>query len=475
METFLCTITKTISKSIKTRNFFFLLVFLIASFGAVAQSTTGKVLDANTAEPISSVNVYITTRDIGTITTADGSFEFTRKLRNNEVLQFSHIGYITQSIKIKDLAEINYKVRLVKHQEELTRVTLQAKKQQESLSFQTLPKIPEGLHSFSDVIYKDKLYLFGGDESEVTDQALKLLDTYMPQSLQEYIKLIMLYPDMDWRRFNSDLYIFDLKTISWQKDKIATLERAYHQAEIIDGKIYNFGGITLSKNRSIEYLPNRIEIYDPENRNIQIDETYPHQAINFTSFTYNDMLFVAGGSIKKIRKTNRKIYTNKFHVYNPESGFWKELNPMPEAKETTGILQGDQYYFIGGYNNKVLSHIEKIDLRTGKWDRLGELFEPAERPSLSTMDSIIYIYTYNKLVCFNTDTNTLKEYKIDIDTHSPGMKIYKDALYIYGGYTQDQFELLPSSKFYRVPLHQFRLTKIQREKHLKDIQEQVIN
>lgn len=145
-------------------------------------------------------------------------------------------------------------------------------------------------------------------------------------------------------------------------------ERAYNTINYYKNKIYVIGSTRLSTNRKFEYLDVKIEVFDLKTKSIIIDDTNPHQVTNFASFIYDSNIIVMGGSVK-LKNNGGKLFTNKSHIYNLESGYWYRLNDMPEAKEVKGVLIKNIIYLIGGFNNKTLNEIESFNLTTGKWEK----------------------------------------------------------------------------------------------------------
>ncbi|WP_445736589.1 SusC/RagA family TonB-linked outer membrane protein [Mariniflexile sp.] len=81
-----------------------LLLFNIAVF-AQNKTVTGQVVSATDNIPIPGVNVIVLNTTRGTTTDFDGGFKI--DVKNGEVLQFSYIGFVTQTQAIKDQKTIN--------------------------------------------------------------------------------------------------------------------------------------------------------------------------------------------------------------------------------------------------------------------------------------------------------------------------------------------------------------------------------
>jgi hypothetical protein len=61
-------------------------------------------------------------------------------------------------------------------------------------------------------------------------------------------------------------------------------------------------------------------------------------------------------------------------------------------------------------------------------------------------------------------TKILNEYKIEIDIHDAKMVNYENDLFILGGFSKSEFELRPSKEFYKIPIENFKNTKIEKQR-----------
>lgn len=458
-------------KGIFMKGFFSLLPALILFLGfqsrALPQKIDGLVMDDSTGEVLEGVNIYDPVREYGTVTDSEGKFRL-KKVDPETFYSFSHIGYETAEYNLAQLEQTDFVVRLKQVSENLRPVTLAGQKLHDRLPYMRLQEMPKTLYAFSHAVLGNKIYITGGKQSKEVEQALKLMERYASTGFDEFLAALKRNPDMDWPKYNSSIFSYDLQANTWETEDVETVERAFHNSETVDGKIYTFGGKTLSMNKLKEYLPNKIEIFNPATGELLVDETNPHQAVNFASFSKDSLLFVAGGSTRYHHVTNRKDYSNQVHVYNSRTGYWKELGPMPEAKETTAIREGDKVYFVGGYHEQPLDFVEMLNLKNGKWNRLGRLFSPVEKPALAAKNGSIYIYADKRILVLDLKTNDLKEYRTDFDEVSPQMIIYKDHLYLFGGLVKFNCEENPSSNFYKIALSDFEKTRIWQEKNLAE-------
>jgi len=72
--------------------------------GQAQQLITGRIVDAATHKPLAYVNIGINTKNIGTISTTDGSFSLRLPTNyRNDTLTFSLVGYVVVNLPINKL------------------------------------------------------------------------------------------------------------------------------------------------------------------------------------------------------------------------------------------------------------------------------------------------------------------------------------------------------------------------------------
>ena len=207
-----------------------------------------------------------------------------------------------------------------------------------------------------------------------------------------------------------------------------------------------------------EYLDNTIEVFDINKQTITIDNTNPHQAADFASFTYNASLIVMGGSIKK-NDNGVKIYTDKVHLYDLTSGFWYQLESMPVAKESSGVVIQNKIFLFGGFNGRPLSTVESFDLITEKWKTEGNLSTPLSNPAISSKEDMVYLFENEKIYTYNIYSKELKEYLINLPLKASKMFLLDDKLYILGGYIENYYSKYPSPNLFSIEMDEFKNTK----------------
>ncbi len=441
----------------------YFLIFLFFSHCLFGQNIKGKIIDSETKEPIEDASVYFKNFSRGTTTNRKGYFS----LKNNsnyktlDTILISIIGYHTKKLTISQLEKSNFIVNLAEKTEQLKTVNLQSiSKLKKEISFRKLASLKRGIHSFGSELIDNKIYLISGDGSYIEDigkRALLEVQTIAQSNMSDLLKRLIINPN--YETYRDELNIYDIKTNSWIKEEIKFRKRAYHNINYFNNNIYVFGGKRLSINRKKEYLDDTIEIYNLKNDSIVIDQTNPHQAVNFASFSYNDNLIIMGGSTK-MNKKGEKVYTDKSHIYNLESGYWYELKNMTMPKEVKGVLIENIIYLVGGFSGKPLTEIETYNITTGAWKNEGQLFNGIENPALTYSDNIIYILENYKISTYNIATKTLNKYDINLKLEASRMHFYKNKLYIIGGYIENAYSIKPSSNLFSIDIDEFETTKV---------------
>ena len=324
---------------------------------------------------------------------------------------------------------------------ELEEVKIQAnRKLNNSVKYEKLNKMPDfGVYSFGTAIEDGKLYIMSGD---VSNTGLRT----------------------EYKGFSDKIYVYDLEKDFWRTLKTKTSTIASNSIISHNGSLYNFGGRRFGNNRNRELLNNKIDVYDIKKDTVIVDNVMMHQAVNSAVVKVDDKILFFGGSTKKYHN-NTKFLTNKVSMYNLTTGYWYEMDPMPTAKETQGILVDNKIYLIGGNINKPLDTVETYNLQDGKFTTELKLPIPMTKPSLAKKDHIIYIYTNGVFYTYDTYNKTLKEYTINnISSHNGQIFIYNDFMYLLGGSIGID---TPTDEMYKFSLSEFNNTKVKRELKIK--------
>lgn len=458
-----------ITMHIRIPNFIRLVLICIFAYFplSITAQNKGRVLDAKTNAPLAGVSIS-STDNILTITDDTGNFRIS-PLKDNDTIRFSYIGYKTLQISYTELIKAGYTIFLDKDEQSLSEVTVSAsgKALQSLLQYKTLAPIPVGLYSFGAVLAEDKIYILGGDESFVEDTNLKAFIDFGESSLDHtkpgssFLNLVK--PNSSFYNYNNKIYVYDIKSDTWETNSNTITKRAYLNSNYFDGKIYSIGGKRLSKSRKHEYLSEVIEAYDIKRDTVFTSKVNPHHAINFASVVYEDNIIVMGGSVSK-NANDQKVYSDKAYLFNLKTGLWYQLDDMPNAKETKSIIVDNSIYLIGGFHVAPLKEIESYDVLSCKWTSEANLLRAAERPGLTHHADIIYIFEAGCIQTYNISTKEVNLYKTDLPFHFAELFYSDSKLYVVGGFRQDEYMTTePSAGIFTISLEEFKKTQTYNE------------
>ncbi|TDO94545.1 carboxypeptidase-like regulatory domain-containing protein [Flavobacterium sp. 245] len=187
------------------------LIFIFCPLLSVAQNITGIIVSEKDNNPIENTNIFAVLSKTGTISNKDGKFslQVLPKFKNDEILEFSHIGYITKRFSISYLKSQDYKVILKVDVQNLSGVTIAAnKKLEEKLSFKKLNSMKNNISAFGSFLKDDKLYVVGGDSSYETDAFEKFRSRRADADLLNFLQSGKEDNILFYRR---DLCIYDFK------------------------------------------------------------------------------------------------------------------------------------------------------------------------------------------------------------------------------------------------------------------------
>ncbi|MDR3219777.1 MAG: carboxypeptidase-like regulatory domain-containing protein [Dysgonamonadaceae bacterium] len=410
----------------------------------------GVVLDSKTNEALPGTNIYFKNQVVA-ITGKDGLFGINQipKHTHNDTLYFSHIAYDSLRISFSALKAANYVVYLQEKQKLLDEVEVVGVRPelQLFLQYHELAPLPVAVYAFGALLTGNKIYVVAGDFS-------------FEQKATEYSMAygsIKTNGGRSWSGFSDKMQVYDIANDEWMVHPLKFGKRAYHNLHYSHDRIYVLGGKRLSRYGRTEYLEDKMEVYDIKRDTIFLDNSNPHQAMNFASCLYGDNLVVMGGSIKETL-TGKKTYSDKVHLFDLQNGYWYESGLMPQAKETKGTLVNDAIYLIGGFNGAPLTSIETYNPTTGEWRKEGDLLEAVDRPAIAVNEQLIYIFEDEKIQVYDTQTRSLKLYAIDLKLFYAELFCADGKLYIVGGCRKEEYSTYPSLYLYTIDLSEFDKT-----------------
>lgn len=441
-----------------------LLIFLIC-VGASAQRIKGVVIDSETNLPVKKAHIQI--KDKIVITNKKGKFSFKIPKGWDKTFYVSHISYENQKRTLKEEKELTIKMN--REFEILDEVVVVGEKGSSKLAFEKLPDMPSRLHSFASVAKDGKIYVFGGDKTydqrwfelmleRANDVPADQVQRQMNGGMLGFFSFAGPIQSRPYYGYSDQLLTYDLKKKRWTEENIKVRKRSNHKAVSLDDKIYIIGGKRLSTNKRKEYLDEKVEVFNPVTKTLEIDDTNPHRAVDMEIITYKGKLFTFGGTVK-VNIHGKKYFSRKVHSYNPETGDWFLLAEVPISDDTTTLLVDNTVYFFGGFKEERTNMIVTLNLETGKLKSEGKLFHEFEKPSVARKDQTIYIFENSKLLTLDINTKELKEYRIDLPLFGSKIYVEGDDLLVLGGFKKQNYKVRPQREFYKVDLNQLPKTR----------------
>lgn len=433
------------------KNLPLLLVLFICNTVVFAQDITFTVLNSKTKEPIQ--NVHVTKGKTVFISNEKGKITVPKV--KNETLFFSHVRFLDKKIDYKKGMDAT--IYLVEKNEKLSEVVVLNKKR-ERLSFKTLPKLEKGIHDFASVVYNNKIYVFGGDASVVKKglmQAYRLSENDVEFDINDFFYNVR--RNASFLTYNDKIFVFDLGYKSWSVIDAPILKRAYHKGVLIDKKVYLLGGKRISKSQEREYLVDEIEVFDLVTNTFEKTLDNKQNGVNQGVEKIDESIVMLGGSVKTLKK-GKKRYSRNVALYDTKRDKWFAIGMLPDPKETECIRVKDKLYLIGGDKNNALNTITSFNLKNGKWKIEKILPQKIKKPAIQKKGDDIYIFDAYNFYKYNTVSNLIQQYEIDIPYKGSDMLISENKLYILGGFIEQDLERIPSSKMFSIDLEELNNT-----------------
>lgn len=129
---------------------------------------------------------------------------------------------------------------------------------------------------------------------------------------------------------------YDLQTESWQVDGLPQRQFRgdHHAAEVVDGKLYLFGGLGPAAGK--------VQIYDPQRRRWGRGADIPFATGSASTALIDGKVYLAGGIVGEHT-------TRRAAVYDPKANSWRTIAPMPAGRNhTAAATDGRRLYVVGG-------------------------------------------------------------------------------------------------------------------------------
>lgn len=267
---------------------------------------------------------------------------------------------------------------------------------------------PLGRYSHSSIIYKNKIYIFGG---RLPDFASRLNSTWCYdielQNWKEVCTKIKPSPVFGHTCFLYDgnmitfggvtslytysntLHSFNLETDEWnliESNETLISRRAFHSGVIVGKDIYIFGGENDFGNLNDFF---KFDLKTFEWKKIETDTSHIHPRVEHACMYYNNSIIVYGGT------RNGESFFGDIHSYNITTGLWKnfESNRGPSRSGITISHYKDRMFVVGGYDGKERGDLWIYDFKSETWRQCSDRMLP-ERSfySLSKYNDSFFIF-----------------------------------------------------------------------------------
>ncbi len=229
-----------------------------------------------------------------------------------------------------------------------------------------LPPAANAVQSPVSVEIESRIYMVGGDISDDV-YVLELDDSWfalasMPVALGEVAAGVVGDKLYVVGEGNSATLAYDLGSGQWSGvNDLAkrSLAGNHHAAEVIDGKLYLFGGLGSGSE-------GKVQIYDPVANAWASGSDIPFAAGSASTALINGKVYLAGGIIGSAT-------TNQAAVYDPATNTWQPIAPMIEGvNHAAAATDGTRFYVFGGRTggNVVgdgFDYVQVYDPATNTW------------------------------------------------------------------------------------------------------------
>jgi N-acetylneuraminic acid mutarotase len=194
-------------------------------------------------------------------------------------------------------------------------------------AWRPLPALPKGLLNFAMAASDHFVFMAGGFAADAPGEPRK------------------------------DFWVFDIDKASWSRRASLPFARAGHAMAQVGGLVYVIGGSGPSAERTL--------IYNPTSDKWTVGAALGVPRRGLAAATDGKRIYAVGG----IRSDG--AVSNAFEVFDPASGAWSALTPLPSARGalTAGIING-QLHVAGGATwspLKTYNSHDVFDLGTKSW------------------------------------------------------------------------------------------------------------
>ena len=139
---------------------------------------------------------------------------------------------------------------------------------------------------------------------------------------------------------NPSTAVYDLTTKTWTTVAQRPYTGNHHAAEVINGKLYLFGGLGAAGGNA------KLQIYDPATNQWSLGADLPFGAGSGSTALITGKVYLAGGIVYN---GNTGSTTNRVAMYDPATNTWTEKAAMPQGRNhAAAATDGAKMYVFGG-------------------------------------------------------------------------------------------------------------------------------
>lgn len=173
--------------------------------------------------------------------------------------------------------------------------------------------------------------------------------------------------------------IFDPSTEVWSEAAMMSVPRTRHTATVLsNGKVLVAGGRSSDPGHSLSST----EIYDPQNDVWTPVGNMNHARDNHTATLLKDGRVLVTGGVGIQSQSLQSVVEKSAEIYDPQTGKWDLVEPMSNARYHHGstLMQNGRVLVTGGNNPGphclVTATTEEFDPQTGRWKNLNPMSTP---------------------------------------------------------------------------------------------------